>query len=219
MLVVKEIFGITIQGEGIYAGVPSVFVRFGGCNMWSGNPETRAQSLCPFCDTDFEKGYTYTPNEVLLEVQKLIGNSKVSTIVLTGGEPLLQRVSDLTELVRILNKEHYSVHLETNGTLAIPLPLIGMFDHITVSPKLPLERCKIQWKEVGCVKVLYPHPNPLITPEAFADLNIPYKYLQPIDVYDEVQNKTHISNTVSKVKELGSEWAISLQLHKILNER
>ena len=49
---VKEIF-YTLQGEGAQAGLPAVFCRFAGCNLWSGREADRAAAICRFCDTDF----------------------------------------------------------------------------------------------------------------------------------------------------------------------
>ena len=52
MYSVKEIF-YTLQGEGANAGMPAVFLRFAGCNLWSGREKDRARAVCRFCDTQF----------------------------------------------------------------------------------------------------------------------------------------------------------------------
>src|SRR5215212_6739860 len=49
---VKEIF-YTLQGEGARAGRAAVFLRFAGCNLWTGREDDRALAVCQFCDTDF----------------------------------------------------------------------------------------------------------------------------------------------------------------------
>ncbi|MCH7778891.1 MAG: 7-carboxy-7-deazaguanine synthase, partial [Gemmatimonadetes bacterium] len=49
---VKEIY-FTLQGEGFHTGRPAVFLRFAGCNLWTGREEDRATAVCNFCDTDF----------------------------------------------------------------------------------------------------------------------------------------------------------------------
>ncbi len=49
---VKEIY-YTLQGEGAHTGRPAVFLRFAGCNLWSGREEDRSTAVCQFCDTDF----------------------------------------------------------------------------------------------------------------------------------------------------------------------
>ena len=49
---VKEIY-YTLQGEGAHTGRPAVFLRFAGCNLWSGREKDRETAICRFCDTDF----------------------------------------------------------------------------------------------------------------------------------------------------------------------
>ena len=87
---VKEIF-YTLQGEGANTGRPAVFLRFAGCNLWSGREPDRAGALCSFCDTEF--------------------------VVCTGGEPLLQLDSPL---IVALRRRGFTIAVETNGTLTPP---------------------------------------------------------------------------------------------------
>jgi len=70
---VKEIFGPTIQGEGLHTGMPCLFVRLAGCNAWDGRPETRAASACPYCDTDFRGGEALALAEILSRLNALVG--------------------------------------------------------------------------------------------------------------------------------------------------
>jgi 7-carboxy-7-deazaguanine synthase len=131
---VKEIF-YTLQGEGARAGRAAVFLRFAGCNLWSGREEDRAAATCKFCDTDFvgtdgEGGGKFAGAEALAEAvahqwPKGLGKPYV---VCTGGEPLLQ----LDEgLVRALHAKGFEIAIETNGTLTPPPGI----DWICVSPK------------------------------------------------------------------------------------
>jgi organic radical activating enzyme len=213
-LAVKEIFGPTIQGEGAFTGSPAIFIRFAGCNMWSGHEKTRADSKCPFCDTDFINGDMMEPAEVAREVLALtFGNPYI--VVFTGGEPLLQSPALLQELATLLIREGYSLHLETNGAVKFPDSIMSRFDHVTCSPKLPVEECKINWDLVDCIKVLYPHPNPAITPENFNKLGVQHNYIQPIDSHAK---KLNTANALQKVKQLGMRWSISVQVHKVLGE-
>ena len=85
---VKEIFGPTLQGEGLHAGMPCVFLRLTGCNAWDGRPETRAASACPYCDTDFRGGEALDVSTIMDRLAAL--TPKTNGCVLTGGEPLLQ---------------------------------------------------------------------------------------------------------------------------------
>src|SRR3982750_3857759 len=93
---VKEAF-LTLQGEGVQAGSRAVFLRFAGCNLWSGREADRATAECSFCDTDFvgtdgEGGGKFRSAEVLADhVAKLWGEGAESRlVVVTGGEPMLQ---------------------------------------------------------------------------------------------------------------------------------
>ena len=212
MLNVHSIFGPTIQGEGTVTGVPSIFVRFAGWNMWSGEEKTRAKSMCPFCDTDFLEGKKMEAINVFETIQYLSGFKEGwYMVVLTGGEPLLQDIGELTRLVSILNSHGYTIQIETNGS--IDSPLLKNIDIVTCSPKLPLEDCKINWGYVHNLKLLYPYPNPEIRPEQFNILDIVEKHLQPID---GPYYKENVKATIDKVYELGIAWKISLQTHKFM---
>ena len=212
MLNVHSIFGPTIQGEGTVTGVPSIFVRFAGCNMWSGEEKTRAKSLCPFCDTDFLEGEKMSSLGVLKRIRSLAGfKDGWYMVVLTGGEPLLQNKDSLEDLIDGLNQFNYTTQIETNGS--IDSSLLKDIDIVTCSPKLPLEDCKINWGYVHNLKLLYPHPNSEIRPEQFNILDIVEKHLQPIDGPDYKEN---VKATIDKVYELGIAWKISLQTHKFM---
>ena len=122
---ISEIFS-SIQGEGIYAGEPQIFVRFHGCNM-----------KCVYCDTPSEA----IPEEITLRsaIDKILysNKSRVRTISLTGGEPLLH--SDyLKALIPNLREKGYRIHLDTNGTLPDKLKeIIDFVDVVAMDIKLP----------------------------------------------------------------------------------
>ena len=120
---VKEIFGPTLQGEGLHAGWPCVFLRLSGCNAWDGRPETRADSACPYCDTDFRGGERRMADDIIQSLTALYAHAAQSDAasigcVLTGGEPLLQADSEL--LLRLAQTFAW-VDVETNGTRAAPI--------------------------------------------------------------------------------------------------
>ncbi len=100
---INEIF-FSIQGESTSAGLPTVFVRTTGCNL-----------RCRYCDTQYAyySGEEMTPLEVFREVSKHPGRR----VCLTGGEPLMQDLSELQDLMDMLSG--YEVSIETNGTLSI----------------------------------------------------------------------------------------------------
>src|SRR4051812_853630 len=118
---VKEAF-LTLQGEGVQAGSRAVFLRFAGCNLWSGREQDRASAQCNFCDTDFvgtdgEGGGKFADAERLAaHVEGLWGDGKDRRlVVITGGEPMLQLDEDL---IAALHERGFQVAVETNGTLA-----------------------------------------------------------------------------------------------------
>ncbi len=127
---VKEIFGPTLQGEGLHAGMPCLFVRLSGCNAWDGRAETRAASACPYCDTDFRGGEAMEIGQILAQLEKLRPAGAGLGCVLTGGEPLLQADA---ELLSALGKTFTWVDIETNGTRACPPRPANVF--ISCSPK------------------------------------------------------------------------------------
>ena len=100
---VKEMF-LTLQGEGVNAGARAVFVRFAGCNLWTGRERDRARAVCRFCDTDFVGtdgigGGRFADAAALVgAVERHWGGGKPDRfVVLTGGEPMLQVDDALVE--------------------------------------------------------------------------------------------------------------------------
>ena len=88
---VKEAF-LTLQGEGVQAGSRAVFLRFAGCNLWSGREADRATAQCNFCDTDFvgtdgQGGGKFSDADGLADhVAELWGaGSDFRLVVITGG--------------------------------------------------------------------------------------------------------------------------------------
>ncbi len=104
---ISEIF-TSIQGEGVFIGQPSVFVRFYGCNL-----------NCLWCDTPQgrEPSVKYKEMDVS-EILKKIKKTGIKNVVLTGGEPLLQDKEEISLLVRKLLSNKYHVTIETNGSLS-----------------------------------------------------------------------------------------------------
>ena len=198
---VHKIFGATIQGEGGMTGTVCHFIRLSGCNMWNGRPETRSESQCPFCDTDF---FSHTMMEASAIVDKLASLGDVDWITISGGEPALQVD---TPLIEALHDAGYKVAIETNGTKELK----AQVDHVTLSPKLPAERTVIT--ECDSLKLLYPHPNPAVRPENYSNIKATTKYLQPIDAEDTEKTNDNIRLTLDKLYEL-KDWRLSLQTHK-----
>jgi 7-carboxy-7-deazaguanine synthase len=205
---VKEIF-YTLQGEGARAGRASVFLRFAGCNLWSGQEADRNQAVCKFCDTDFvgtdgTSGGKYSRAEELASVVEAHwpgGGGKY--VVCTGGEPLLQLDAPLIEA---LHAKGFEIAIETNGTLAAPSGI----DWICVSPKADAPLLQTHGDEL---KLIYPQVG--AEPSRYADLKFANFFLQPMD------SPTHLENTRAATKYCLAhpQWRLSLQTHKLLGIR
>lgn len=207
---IKEIF-YTLQGEGNQAGRAAIFVRFAGCNLWSGREEDRAKAICNFCDTDFVGtdgtfGGKFQSAEILADHILQLWPSTIDVknyIVFTGGEPLLQ----LDEaLITALKKYDVEIAIETNGTIEVPIGI----DWICMSPK---PNTTILVTEGNELKFVFPQKD--LNPESFKKLNFDHYYIQPMDGPDLQSN---IEKATQYCLE-NPQWRLSLQKHKILGLR
>lgn len=208
---VKKIFGPTLQGEGTLNGSVTVFLRLSGCNMWDGRAETRAASQCPYCDTDFFGGDKMDAGEILDAIRALA--PPPTWVTISGGEPLLQLDDNL---LATLKMEGYRTAIETNGTVSLHPRCVRLVDHVTCSPKVP--RAEMKLKRCDDLKLLFPHPNPAITPKAFADFPAKERYLQPVND-DETVNIGNTKKCIQRIYDenlIRIEWKLSLQTHKVL---
>lgn len=202
---VKECF-YTLQGEGAQAGRPAVFLRFAGCNLWSGREQDRSSAVCNFCDTDFvgtdgDGGGKFATPEALAEwvSSRWPGGGK-PYVVCTGGEPLLQLDAAAIEA---LHAKGFEVAVETNGTQPAPAGL----DWICVSPKADAPVVLTKGHELKLV-----FPQAMAMPERFAGLDFEHFYLQPMDGL--LKNK----NTRAAIDYCLAhpQWKLSVQTHKLL---
>ena len=205
---IKEIY-FTQQGEGSNTGRDFVFVRFSGCNLWSGKEKNRKSAICQFCDTDFYgtdgiNGGIYSATQLIEKIKSLwVSRDDNIAVVLTGGEPLLQ-VND--ELVAALKQEQIYIAVETNGTLDAP----SHIDWICMSPKANTE---IKLKKGNEIKVIYPQES--LDPEKFSLFDFSEFYLQPMDSNKYQEN---LNATITYCQK-NPKWKLSLQTHKILGIR
>ena len=205
---IKEIF-FTQQGEGKNTGKDFIFVRFSGCNLWSGKEKNRASAICSFCDTDFYgtdgiNGGKYLAKDLIKKIKSLwISADNQIRVVLTGGEPLLQVDKGL---ISALKKENIYIAVETNGTLEAPEGI----DWICMSPKANTE---IKLRKGSEVKVVYPQKN--LNPDNFNVLDFKNFYIQPMDSENYEDN---VSQSVKYCMQ-NPNWKLSLQTHKILGIR
>lgn len=202
---VKEIY-YTLQGEGANTGRPAVFLRFAGCNLWSGREEDRGNAICQFCDTDFVGGTKFQSAEQLAEevASQWFGNGTSKRfVVITGGEPLLQ----LDEaLIASLHSLGFEIAIETNGTLEAPPGI----DWICMSPKAGTV---IKQRTGNELKLVYPQQG--ITPAELERLKFKHFFLQPMDG-PEIEKNTELAARYCLEH---PRWRLSLQTHKLLGIR
>jgi 7-carboxy-7-deazaguanine synthase len=219
MYSVKEIF-YTLQGEGARSGRAAVFLRFTGCNLWSGRDADRAGAVCRFCDTDFvgtdgTGGGKFARAETLVKAVARAwpferigqGRADVSSarpyVVCTGGEPLLQLDAPLIEA---LHAAGFEIAIETNGTIAAPPGI----DWICVSPKGRAELVQTSGHELKLV-----HPQDTVNPVAFVDLDFAHFFLQPMDGPERAAN----TERAAAYCLAHPRWRLSLQMHKVVGIR
>jgi 7-carboxy-7-deazaguanine synthase len=205
---VKEIF-LTLQGEGVHAGRRAVFLRFAGCNLWTGREEDRTTAICQFCDTDFvgmdgENGGRFDALALADKVAQIWGpGSSHRYVVITGGEPMLQ-VDDA--IVDALHAQGFTIAIESNGTL----PTHPGIDWICISPKAGSEVVQQSGDEL---KLVWPQPGSVS--DAMESWNFTNHLIQPLDSGDESLNRANVQSATSFVN-ANPKWRLSLQNHKIL---
>ncbi len=201
---VKEIF-LTLQGEGMQAGRRAVFLRFAGCNLWSGREQDRATAQCSFCDTDFvgmdgDNGGRYAAAALADKVAALWGEGERPLVVITGGEPMLQLDAPLIDA---LHARGFEIAMETNGTL----PAAAGIDWICVSPKAGTEIVQRSGDEL---KLVWPQTG--IDPERLLGWSFRHFLIQPMDCADAAAARQAAIDYVLA----HPEWRLSLQTHKLL---
>ena len=203
---VKECF-LTLQGEGVQSGSRAVFLRFAGCNLWSGREQDRAAAQCNFCDTDFvgtdgEGGGKFADAAQLADhVLATWGEGEDRRlVVITGGEPMLQLDP---ALVDALHDRGFRVAVESNGTL----PAIGGIDWLCISPKAGTEVVQRSGDEL---KLVWPQGG--IDPAALEEWGFANFLVQPMDCE---QREEALEEAIRLV--MGRPlWRLSLQAHKLI---
>lgn len=203
---VKECF-LTLQGEGVQAGARAVFVRFAGCNLWSGRERDRTDAQCNFCDTDFvgtdgEGGGKFKSAPDLADhVESLWGaGEEQRLIVVTGGEPMLQMDDALVET---LHGRGFRVAVETNGTL----PAVGGLDWICVSPKAGTDVVQRRGDEL---KLVWPQAG--IDPAELESWDFDHFLVQPMDCEE---SEEALDSAIALAMER-PKWRLALQAHKVI---
>lgn len=206
---VKEMF-LTLQGEGVQAGRRAVFVRFAGCNLWSGREEDRATAVCRFCDTDFvgidgAGGARFADAAALANAAEGFWGEGTALryVVLTGGEPMLQ-IDDA--LIDALHARGFEIGVESNGTLAAHPGI----DWLCISPKAGSDVVQRTGNEL---KLVWPQPGSDI--DAMESWRFDHFLVQPLDCIDwAAARDAAIAFVMAR-----PTWRLTTQAHKMLGLR
>jgi 7-carboxy-7-deazaguanine synthase len=203
---VKECF-LTLQGEGVQSGSRAVFLRFAGCNLWSGREEDRSTAQCRFCDTDFvgvdgEGGGKFDSADALVAHVEAVwgGLTQRRLTVITGGEPMLQLDG---ALVDALHARGFRIAAESNGTL----PATPGLDWLCVSPKAGTDVVQRSGDEL---KLVWPQQG--VDLAELESWDFEHFLVQPMDCADkDAALKAAVALAMERPR-----WRLSLQAHKLI---
>jgi len=186
----------TLQGEGTFQGHSAYFIRLGGCDVG-----------CVWCDV---KDSWPAENHPQMEIQTIAdnaGKSGAPIAVITGGEPSMYNLTDLTNS---LHKAGMRTHVETAGVY----PITGSWDWICLSPKKFKKPDPSSYMKADEMKVIVFHPSDLAWAEQEASHVQPTcrLYLQP-----EWSKEKEMAPLIVDFIKTHPRWRISLQVHKYLN--
>lgn len=186
----------TLQGEGFHQGKAAYFIRLGGCDVG-----------CVWCDVKESWDADAHPHVSTEDLIQLVKNTPAKIVVITGGEPLMH---DLTELTAAFRAAGLQMHIETSGSS----PMSGQWDWITLSPK------KFKWP----LQEILPVANELkIVVFNRSDFEWAQKweaevspscrlYLQP-----EWSKASQVTPMIIDFIKQNPQWQLSLQIHKYIN--
>lgn len=186
----------SIQGEGFHSGRPAYFIRLSGCDV-----------NCHWCDVkeswDISKEQYTEVDEIVNKVLK----TSAELVVITGGEPLMHNLSDLT---KALKKEDKKIHIETSGTH----PFTGDFDWICFSPKKFKKPLDIYFSISDELKIIICNKSDFKWAE---QLSKKVKKNTKLIMQPEWSREEVISPLILEYIKLNPKWRISVQTHKYLN--
>lgn len=201
---IVEIFE-SLQGEGFNTGMPSIFIRFGKCNL-----------TCPWCDTE----YNCFKSMTLEQISQQVTAFQAKNIIITGGEPTI--VANLTKLLTHFKQLGYFLAIETNGIRPVPTEI----DYIATSPKRLYrqkyqQNCLKRANEVRIVNDSLSNEQEQQEILSFCHqiaekIKAEHYYLSPC----EIEGKFNLLNTVQLLGKLNQSspihWQLSLQTHKLI---
>jgi organic radical activating enzyme len=195
MLPVMEAF-YTIQGEGVFSGVPAYFIRLGGCDVG-----------CIWCDVKESWDAAKWP---ILDIERIVEGAlgfPGRMVVITGGEPLMYNLDPLTAL---LKEKGFSTHIETSGAH----PFSGNFDWVCFSPKKFKSPHPSIYEKANELKVVIFHKSDFEFAEKHASLveENCVKLLQP-----EWSKSNIFNESIVEYVKSNPDWKISLQTHKFMD--
>ena len=196
LLPVMEHF-YTLQGEGFYQGQAAYFVRLGGCDVG-----------CTWCDVKESWNADIHPKIAIEDITQFVCNTPTKIAVITGGEPTMHVLDQLTES---LINNNIKTNIETSGTH----PLTGVWNWICFSPKRFKKPLEEYYTHANELKVVINHINDLRWAQSHADkiINKNCKlYLQP-----EWDNRDLVTPAIIEYIKANPQWQLSLQTHKYLN--
>ncbi|MGE5600316.1 MAG: 7-carboxy-7-deazaguanine synthase, partial [Pseudomonadota bacterium] len=203
---VKECF-LTLQGEGVQSGSRAVFLRFAGCNLWSGREQDRPTAQCNFCDTDFvgtdgEGGGKFADADSLAERALATWGAEDESrlVVITGGEPMLQLDP---ALIDALHDRGFRIAVESNGTL----PAVEGIDWLCISPKAGTDVVQRSGDEL---KLVWPQEG--VDPAEFESWNFANFLIQPMDC----EAREQALDAAIRLVMDRPKWRLSLQSHKLI---
>lgn len=185
----------TIQGEGFYQGRAAYFIRLGGCDVG-----------CVWCDVKESWDAEKHPLKSISSIMEDIKKYPVEIIVITGGEPLMY---DLTELTSALHENKYQINLETSGAY----PLSGEWDWICFSPKKFKKPLSDVANHANELKVVVYNKSDLVWAEENRKMvgkNCKL-YLQP-----EWSKREEVMPLIIDYVKQNPVWEISIQIHKFI---
>jgi organic radical activating enzyme len=186
-----EIF-YSVQGEGAWTGTPAVFVRLAGCNL-----------ACSFCDTDYALRFMAAVPDIVARVREVGGDCPM--VILTGGEPLAQ--AETPALIAALRADGRRVHIESNGTIDVELPLDVW---LTVSPKERLHPAMAARADEAKLIVDGRVPDEWVAA---------FPAATPIALQPEGNKPANVELAVAAAKGRPARFRLSLQTHKYIGVR